>query len=102
MPKVKSQKSVIAEGVGVATRGRKGMSTQIEQAMSAAILQIQKESEALWARPDLSQEEKTKQIAAINTDEAKRARMMAAREAVKSAAREETEAKAKAAQEQKG
>lgn len=66
-----------------------------EAAMSEAITQASKDCEAIWARDDLSEDEKRAQMADIMQPDNVRGRMLAARDRVKGeleqAANEEAE-----------
>jgi hypothetical protein len=79
----------IVEAVGTATTSKKGGGKRVENAMAEAIAETSRESEAIWAREDLSLEEKNKKIEAINNSDALRERIMRAREVVRAEIREE-------------
>lgn len=77
-------KTGIVEATGIASVfGGKKRSKDIEAAMAGAIKAIEADSDAIWNDPTLTPEQKREQIAAINAPEAKRARMLAARDVVK-------------------
>lgn len=80
----KKEDPVIAAAVGVATASRKRGST-IEAAMAQAVLDIQAASEAIWADPAISLEEKNEKIAVLNHPDAVRATMMKYRADAKAA-----------------
>lgn len=98
----------IAEMVGVSSQtastaaggggNRRRLGKEIEAAMSAEVHKISDESTAIWNDPALSIEEKNRRIAELNSDENKRKRMLAARDAVKAGARAEVETKHAAAE----
>ena len=87
----------IVEAVGTAATTKKGAGRRVEQAMADAVHAVSKECEAIWARADLSLEEKNAQIAAISNPDAIRKRMLAARDAERTKIREEAAAREEAA-----
>lgn len=80
--KAPKDQSRVVEAAGVAAASST-LGPAIEAAMAGAVAAVSKDSEAVWARTDLSLEEKNKQIAALNEPAAVRKRMHEAREAVK-------------------
>lgn len=76
-----TEKTVVS-ATGSATATRKG-GPAIQEAMAQAIRDASTECEAIWARDDMSLEEKTKQIAAINDPAELRRRQLAARDQAK-------------------
>lgn len=78
----------VVEAVAIAAGGRHvsgaaGQAQAIEAAMAQAVHDASKETEVVWAREDLSLEEKQAQIAAITAPEEIRRRMLEAREKAK-------------------
>ena len=70
MPEVK------AVGSATATKKR---GNPIEELMSAVVVRISQEADAIWRDPSLSNEEKQKRIAAITSDDAVREAKLLAR-----------------------
>ncbi len=83
--------TLVVTAVGTARRDR-SRGDAIQTAMGEAVHAASRECEAIWAREDISLEEKNAMIAAINHPDEIRRRMLAAREAVKAAFRPAPEA----------
>ncbi len=88
----------IVEAVGAAATTKKGGGRRVEKAMADAVHAVSRESEEIWANPDLSLDEKNKRIAAINHPDAVRKRMLDAREGERAKIREEAAEEARHAQ----
>ena len=79
-------KPVIAEATGMAVgQANKPLGREMEAAMQQAVLDIQTESEAIWADPNKSEEVKRAELATLNAPENVKSRMTAARLKVKEA-----------------
>lgn len=104
-------KPVIATMVGVASAtssssaspdgsrpagNRRALGRAIETAMAAEVHKISEESTAIWNDPDLTLDQKNSLIADLNSDETRRARMLAARDLVKAGHRQAVENQAAA------
>jgi len=86
----------VAAAVGTATATKK-RGPGVQEAMDAVIGEVQVESEKIWNDPKLSQEEKNKKIAALNSDKAILERKLKARQDAKDAFRSEQEKNSAAA-----
>lgn len=80
----------VTSAVGTATATKK-RGPGVQEAMDAVIGQVSAESEKIWRDPNLSQDEKNKKIAELNSDKAILARKLKARQDAKDTFRAEQE-----------
>lgn len=89
--------TIVAAAGSTSPIGRGYRGNLIEQAMAAAVHTASEEARAIWEDPAIEMEDKRQRIAAIMSDDAVRARKLAARVAAKArAAQDAAEASASA------